>query len=86
MLVGLGVGAVLLVVFLIGAGIVAQVPALREPVEQLLAHARWGSLPIVVAITALNGGTMVEILSRPASRTRNLRRPPARAAPWSTPS
>ena len=54
-LVGLGVGAVLLVVFLIGAGIVAQVPALREPVEQLLAHARWGSLPIVVAITALNG-------------------------------
>lgn len=54
-LVGLGVGLVLLVVFLLGAGIVAQVPALSAPVEQLLAHARWGSLPVVVAITALNG-------------------------------
>lgn len=52
---GLVVGLALLVVFLVGAGVIAQVPALRTPVEQLLDHARWGSLPVVMAITAVNG-------------------------------
>lgn len=52
---GLGAGAVLLLVFLVGAGIVAQVPFLKTPVQQLLDHASVGSLPIVLAITAVNG-------------------------------
>ncbi|GAB3622664.1 type II CAAX endopeptidase family protein [Mariniluteicoccus endophyticus] len=52
---GLGAGAVLLLVFLVGAGIVAQVPFLKTPVQQLLDHASVGSLPIVLAITVVNG-------------------------------
>ncbi|AKT50326.1 CPBP family intramembrane glutamic endopeptidase [Arsenicicoccus sp. oral taxon 190] len=52
---GLAVGLVLLVVFLAGAVVVARVPVLREPVQELLDHARWGSLPAVLALTALNG-------------------------------
>ncbi|MCH8611918.1 type II CAAX prenyl endopeptidase Rce1 family protein [Arsenicicoccus dermatophilus] len=54
-LLGLGVGLVLLGVFLLGAAVVAQVPPLRVPVQQLLAHAEWGSLPVVLAITVVNG-------------------------------
>lgn len=49
----LGVG--LLAVFLAGSVIVARVPALREPVQNLLDHARFGSLPLVALITAING-------------------------------
>ena len=52
---GLVVGAVLLVVFLVGAVVVAQVPSQSGPVRQLLAHATEGSLPIVLAITVVNG-------------------------------
>lgn len=52
---GLSAGVSLLLVFLVGAGVVAQVPALRDPVHELLDHARLGSLPVVLAITALNG-------------------------------
>lgn len=48
-------GAGLLVVFLAGAALVAQIPVLREPVEDLLDHARYGSLWIVAVITAING-------------------------------
>lgn len=48
-------GAGLLVVFLAGAALVARVPVLREPVEGLLDHARFGSLGIVAVITAING-------------------------------
>lgn len=47
--------ALLLGVFLLGALIVAQVPWLRENVQALLDHARFGVLPLVLAITALNG-------------------------------
>ena len=57
--VGWGVagGLVLLVVFLLGAGVVAQINFLAAPVEELLAHARFGSLPIVALITFINGIT-----------------------------
>ena len=57
--VGWGVagGLVLLVVFLLGAGVVAQINFLSAPVEELLAHARFGSLPIVALITFINGIT-----------------------------
>ncbi|RMB61662.1 CPBP family intramembrane glutamic endopeptidase [Tessaracoccus antarcticus] len=57
--VGWGVagGLVLLVVFLLGAGVVARIDFLASPVEALLAHARFGALPVVTAITIVNGVT-----------------------------
>ena len=51
----LALGTLLLLLFLAGALVVARIPALREPVDGLLAHAAVGSLPIVAAITAVNG-------------------------------
>lgn len=71
-------GVALLVVFLLGAALVARIAFLAEPVEELLAHARVGALPIVAAITVLNGVTE-EIFFRGAlheslggTRTRRL--------------
>ena len=40
---------------LLAALLVARAPALREPVDDLLNHARFGSLPAVLMITVLNG-------------------------------
>ena len=51
----LALGALVLVLFLAGALVVAHVPFLREPVDELLDHAQVGSLPLVAAITAGNG-------------------------------
>ncbi|HKX66159.1 MAG TPA: CPBP family intramembrane glutamic endopeptidase [Intrasporangium sp.] len=51
----LALGALLLAVFLAGALVVARLPGLREPVDDLLDHARFGSLPVVLLITVLNG-------------------------------
>ncbi|GAA1782023.1 MAG: CPBP family intramembrane metalloprotease [Actinobacteria bacterium] len=51
----LALGTVLLLVFLVGALVVARIPLLREPVDGLLAHAALGSLPVVAVITAVNG-------------------------------
>jgi uncharacterized protein len=51
----LALGALLLSVFLVGGLVIAHVPALRDPVVVLLDHARLGSLPLVFAITAVNG-------------------------------
>lgn len=48
-------GLLLLGIFLAGALVVSRVPLLRDPVLELLDHARLGSLPAVLAITALNG-------------------------------
>lgn len=48
-------GGMLLAVFLAGAVVVGRIDWLRGPVDALLAHARFGSLPIVAAITAVNG-------------------------------
>ncbi|MFT4108867.1 CPBP family intramembrane glutamic endopeptidase [Propionicimonas sp.] len=50
---GVVIGALLLGVFLAGAALVAPLPALREPLVALLDHARYGSVPIVAALTAL---------------------------------
>lgn len=55
LLQGLILGALLLALFLAGAVLVGRVDSLRAPVDSLLAHARFGSLPIVAAITAVNG-------------------------------
>jgi uncharacterized protein len=51
----LALGALLLLVFLAGGLVVARIPALREPVQDLLDHARLGSLALVAVITAVNG-------------------------------
>jgi membrane protease YdiL (CAAX protease family) len=51
----LALGVLLLAVFLAGGLVVAHLPVLREPVQHLLDHARLGSLPLVAAITAVNG-------------------------------
>lgn len=52
---GFLLGAALLAVFCAGALIVGRIPVLRQPVENLLDHARFGSLAVVAAITAING-------------------------------
>ncbi len=54
---GLLGGLALLAVFLLGAGVVARIDFLAAPVEALLAHARFGALPVVAAITFVNGVT-----------------------------
>lgn len=51
----LSLGLLLLVVFLAGGVVVARIPVLRDPVDDLLDHARFGSLPLVAGLTALNG-------------------------------
>lgn len=51
------VGLLLLGLFLAGAIVVAKIPLLREPVDQLLDHARYGSLPLIMVITTVNGIT-----------------------------
>jgi membrane protease YdiL (CAAX protease family) len=51
----LALGAVLLGLFMAGAVVVAQLPVLREPVQELLDHARFGSLALVTVITVVNG-------------------------------
>jgi membrane protease YdiL (CAAX protease family) len=51
----LALGVLLLGVFLAGAILVAGVPVLRDPVQGLLDHARFGSLALVALLTAVNG-------------------------------
>lgn len=48
-------GGLLLAIYLAGAVLVAQVPLLAEPVDDLLDHARYGSLWVVLALTLFNG-------------------------------
>jgi membrane protease YdiL (CAAX protease family) len=48
-------GLLALAVCLLAAALVARAPTLREPVDDLLDHARFGSLPGVLMITVLNG-------------------------------
>ena len=51
----LALGALLLGLFMVGAVVVAQIPFLRDPVQELLDHARFGSLALVTVITIVNG-------------------------------
>jgi CAAX protease family protein len=51
----LALGTLLLLLFLAGAIVVAQIPFLLEPVDELLEHSTAGSLPVVALITAVNG-------------------------------
>lgn len=50
-LIGLAVAAV----FIVGALVVRQVPLLRQYTENVLAHARYGTLPLIALVTAVNG-------------------------------
>lgn len=45
----------LVVLFIGGAVVVAQIPVLREPVDALLDHARVGNLAFVTFVTLING-------------------------------
>lgn len=51
----IALGVLVIAVFLAGAVLVARVPWLRDQVQGLLDHARYGSLPLVAAITVVNG-------------------------------
>lgn len=51
----LALGVLLLALFMAGALVVAQIPLLRGPVDALLDHARYGSVPIVLGVTVING-------------------------------
>ncbi len=50
-LIGVAVG----VFFILGSLAVRQIPLLRDYTENVLAHARYGSLPLVAVVTVLNG-------------------------------
>ena len=49
------IGLVTVAVFTAGALVVAQVPLLRSSVDEVLDHARYGSLPLIALITVVNG-------------------------------
>ena len=51
----LALGALLVAVFCAGAVLIAQIPALLGPVDNLLDHARRGSLALVAVIVVVNG-------------------------------
>lgn len=51
----LALGTLLLAIFLAGTFLVARVPVLRGPVDDLLDHARFGSLALVLLLTLVNG-------------------------------
>ena len=48
-------GLALAAVFILGAAIVREIEPLRNLTENVLAYARYGSLPLVAAVTLLNG-------------------------------
>ena len=48
-------GLMAVAVFVLGALVVRQIPPLRDFTQHVLAHARYGSLPLVLLITVLNG-------------------------------
>lgn len=54
-LLGVGAGLGLCVVFLAGAGLVALLPSLRTPVEDLLDHSTEGVTALVLVLTLVNG-------------------------------
>jgi membrane protease YdiL (CAAX protease family) len=51
----LALASLLLSLFVVGAVVVARVPVLRDPVLVLLEHRRVGPLPLVIALTVVNG-------------------------------
>ncbi|MFN8099041.1 MAG: lysostaphin resistance A-like protein [Dermatophilaceae bacterium] len=51
----LALGGLLVGIFLAGAVVVAKIPPLLDAVDAVLDHARFGSLPVILAIVILNG-------------------------------
>src|SRR5690606_32472463 len=54
-LLGLGVGLATGAAFVVGALIVQQIEVIAEPVARVMQFANQGVLPLVVAITLING-------------------------------
>jgi membrane protease YdiL (CAAX protease family) len=52
---GVAFGVLAGLVFIAGALVIRQIPALHDYVENVLAHARYGSLPLILLVTLLNG-------------------------------
>lgn len=51
----IAIGLAAVAVFVVGALLVAQVPFLKASVDDVLDHARYGSLPVIAVITVVNG-------------------------------
>jgi membrane protease YdiL (CAAX protease family) len=51
----IAIGLAAVAVFTAGAVVVAQIPPLQESVDEVLDHARYGSLPVIAVITLVNG-------------------------------
>jgi uncharacterized protein len=51
----IAIGLAAAAVFVLGALVVREIGSLRTYTESVLAHARYGSLPLVAAVTLLNG-------------------------------
>jgi membrane protease YdiL (CAAX protease family) len=49
------IGLVAIAVFVVGALVVAQIPVLSSSLDEVLDHARYGSLPVITLITLVNG-------------------------------
>ena len=81
------IGLAAVAVFTVGALVVAQIEPLRSSVDEVLDHARYGSLPVIALITLVNGITE-ELFFRGAlyaavgDRTRCWSR--RRSTPWIT--
>jgi membrane protease YdiL (CAAX protease family) len=52
---GLAFGLLAALIFLGGALVVRLIPPLHDYVEDVLAHARYGTLPLILLVTVLNG-------------------------------
>lgn len=55
LLLGVATGTALTAAFLVGAGLVTQLPSLRSSLEELLDHATEGITGVVLLLTLLNG-------------------------------
>jgi uncharacterized protein len=54
-LIPIGTGLVVAGIFVAGALVVREIPALRDLVNSVLAHARYGDTTVIAAVTVLNG-------------------------------
>ncbi len=54
-LTGFVVGVLAGVIFIVGALVVREIPPLHDYVQNVLDHARYGSLPLITVVTLVNG-------------------------------
>ena len=67
-LTGLAFGLLAGAIFLIGALIVRLIPPLHDFVENVLAHARYGSLPLIVLVGGFLWRWLIRLRLRPLAR------------------